>query len=108
MLAVQMDTFPFHWDSPDATQCLRMACLCPDEYHEGLRFLQDRVMKHVLLQTNPLRPVFLQKLAFIISFPSVWFCDMIFVFTGLADSYFTSFQSMSTTAPPPEYTLSGG
>ena len=30
-----MDTFPFHWDTLDAPQCLRMACLCPDECHEG-------------------------------------------------------------------------
>ena len=30
-----MDTFPFHWDTPDAPQCLRMICLCPDECHEG-------------------------------------------------------------------------
>ena len=35
MLAVQMDTIPFHWDTLDAPQCLRMACLCPDECHEG-------------------------------------------------------------------------
>ena len=31
-----MDTIPFHWDTPDAPQCLRMACLCPDECHEDL------------------------------------------------------------------------
>ena len=30
-----MDTIPFHWDTPDALQCPRMACLCPDECHEG-------------------------------------------------------------------------
>ena len=30
-----MDTIPFHWDTPDAPQCLRMACLCPNECHEG-------------------------------------------------------------------------
>ena len=30
-----MDTFPFHWDTLDAPQCLVMACLCPDECHEG-------------------------------------------------------------------------
>ena len=30
-----MDTIPFHWDTPDALQCLRMACLCPDECHES-------------------------------------------------------------------------
>ena len=30
-----MDTIPFHWDTLDAPQCLRMACLCPDECHEG-------------------------------------------------------------------------
>ena len=35
MLAVQMDTIPFHWDTPDAPQYLRMACLCPGECHEG-------------------------------------------------------------------------
>ena len=35
MQAVQMDTIPFHWDTPDALQCLGMACLCPDECHEG-------------------------------------------------------------------------
>ena len=35
MLAVQMDTIPFHWDTMDAPQCLRMTCLCPDEFHEG-------------------------------------------------------------------------
>ena len=35
MLAVQMDTIPFHWDTLDAPQCLRMTCLCPDEFHEG-------------------------------------------------------------------------
>ena len=30
-----MDTIPFHWDTLDAPQCLRMTCLCPDECHEG-------------------------------------------------------------------------
>ena len=30
-----MDTFPFHWDTLAAPQCLVMACLCPDECHEG-------------------------------------------------------------------------
>ena len=35
MLAVQMDTIPFHWDTMDAPQCLRITCLCPDEFHEG-------------------------------------------------------------------------
>ena len=29
-----MDTIPFHGDTPDAPQRLRMACLCPDECHE--------------------------------------------------------------------------
>ena len=53
----------------------------------GLVVLQDLVMKHILLQTSFLRPVFLQKLAFIISFPAVWFCDILFVFTGFTDSY---------------------
>ena len=31
-----MDTIPFHWDTLDAPQCLRMTCLCPDECHEDL------------------------------------------------------------------------
>ena len=31
-----MDTIPFHWDTPDAPQCLRMTCLYPDECHEDL------------------------------------------------------------------------
>ena len=31
-----MDTFPFHWDTLDASQCPRMACLCPNECHEDL------------------------------------------------------------------------
>ena len=30
-----MDTIPFHWDTLAAPQCLVMACLCPDECHEG-------------------------------------------------------------------------
>ena len=74
----------------------------------GLVVLQDLIMKHILLQTSFLRPVFLQKLAFIISFPAVRFGDMLFVLTGFTDSYFISFQPMSMTAPPPEKSIFGG
>ena len=47
-----MDTIPFHWDTLDAPQCLRMACLCPDECHEDLvcRLYQRR---HRRLNKSP-------------------------------------------------------
>ena len=81
-----MNTIPFHWDTLDAPQCPRMACLCPDECHEGrglsyliLNNLFCRIWTswHVLVQNPALLPVFLHKLAFIIDFPAVRFCDML-------------------------------
>ena len=35
-----MDTIPFHWDTLDALQGLRMACLCPNECHETGTFAE--------------------------------------------------------------------
>ena len=43
-----MDTFPFHWDTLDAPQCLVMACLCPDECHEHLALPQVTLF-HILI-----------------------------------------------------------
>ena len=43
-----MDTFPFHWDTLDAPQCLRMACLCPDQCHEHLALPQVTLF-HILI-----------------------------------------------------------
>ena len=72
-----MDTIPFHWDTLDALQGLRMACLCPNECHETGTFAEY---------------------GFVTNLCNVCVCVV----------HCICFRSKSMTAPPPEYTPSGG
>ena len=99
-----MDTFPFHWDTLDASQCPRMACLCPDECHEALCYCYICFWN-----------IFLCKLLLCDLFSCKnWLSSFHFRRSGFVTYYLyllvlrivtlNSFQSMPTTAPPPEYT----
>ena len=95
-----MDTFPFHWDTLDAPQCLRMACLCPDECHEswlcGKNAFKHLTMKNPCFAVSDYASFGLHQLALLIC--SIWLCRKLLCFkyllaTGSAAYHFRQRRS---------------
>ena len=110
---MQMDTFPFHWDTLDAPQCPRMACHCPGECHEsrGLLYLilNILVLRNLGFVKCPFSEFAFQDLDFVACsfaefalpymFMALWFCFLTICFSVF---YCICFHSIPMTAPPPE------